>query len=91
VLARRRYASRQIRQAMMPDEMRQSSSPVSKSHVAGNCGKPCARPLTVQLTEQAGSDVPQHLRVPVACAMNVAADIRQIKERALAIDRPGKR
>jgi hypothetical protein len=52
-----------------------------KSHVAGNYGKLRARTSTVQLTEQAGSDVPQRWRVSGACAMNAAAAIRQIQKR----------
>jgi hypothetical protein len=62
VMARHRQASREILRAVMPDEMQQSSSPVFKSHVAGNYGKLHARASTGHLTARAGSDIPQHLR-----------------------------
>src|SRR5687767_10973918 len=75
----------------MPDKMQQSSVPVFRSSVTGNCGKPRARTSSAPLTEQARLDIAQHLR-RVGCLQNEHRRRRQMESQdvASATDRPAE-
>jgi hypothetical protein len=70
-------------QSVMPDEMQQSSAPVFRSSVTGNCGKPHARTSSVPLMERAKPTSHNICGVSVGCAMNIASASDGIARRCL--------
>ena len=61
---------------VMSDETQQSSVPVFRSSVTGNCGKPRARAPCAPLTERAKSTSRNICGVSIGCAMNIAVGVR---------------
>jgi hypothetical protein len=62
--------------AVMSDEIQQSSAPIFRSSVTGNCGKPRAHTSCAPLTERAKPTSRNICGVSVGCALNIAAGVR---------------